>query len=394
MRGGATLTVASRDPPPAATTTFIAAAIPAARPRVGTTFLVPGVLLFSLVFIRTPALFGDEAPVEIYALSLAPFALAIAAELVMVHASWRIASVGLLAGGYLALVIVAAFHGAYHGAVSESIAWYEAVQLSLLAGLAMLAFLRDPCPGCRARNVRALCWAPAVFVALNVAMYFAGFLPTGQYDPETRLPATMLGIVGIGVNRVQFPLASGLNGIGPTAVVALVVCAVIALRGERRLIAVAGVTVSLYVVLAIDSRGALLFAGLALLLVIVTPRARKRRLSWVAVALPVVPVVLVLALTGLAETEAGVQLERGGQESLSTGTGRTVVWGEIANVFKEPSVDHVFGYGQNGHVTSGASVGYAYLFAGEENPLSRSAHNVLLQTLLTWAGSACSASSR
>ena len=351
--------------------------------------LVPSVLLFSLVYVRAPALFGDEAPLVIYAVSLMPFLAAVIVELLIVRAQWRVAAVGIiLACAYVTLVIVSALRGAYFGIFSYNVASFEATQFALLAALAMVAFLREPNPARRARNVRALCWAPIVFVAANVVLYVAGFLPAGQYSAESGLPATMFGSVGISVNRVQFPLASGLNGIGPTAAAALVVCALLAFRGERRRLAVAGAALSLYVILAIDSRGALLFAGLALLLVWATPRARKRGLGWAAIGLPVVPVVLALALTGLAETEAGVRLERGGQESLSTGTGRTVVWGEIIDLFERPSPDHIFGYGQNGQIISGASIDYAYLFAREENPLSRSAHNVLLQTLLDtgWVG--------
>ena len=370
--------------------TTVSRAAPRTRGGTATLYLVPGVLLLSLVFVRAPALYGDQAPLPIYALSLLPFALAIGVDLLLVRADWQMAGAVALAGVYVSLVIVAAFRGASLGAISINVAWFEAFQFSLLAGLAMVAFLRDPHQERRARNVQALCWAPVMFVAVNVALHFAGFVP-GEFDVETQLPSTMLGIVGIEANRVQFPLASGLNGIGPTAVVALVVCAVLALRRERRGLALAGLALSLYVVLAIDSRGALLFAVLAVALVWATPRARKRGLGWMAIALPVVPVVLILALSGLVETEAGAALERGGRESLSTGTGRTVVWGDVIQVFRTPKVEHVLGYGQNGQITSGASVQYAYLFAREANPLSHSAHNVLLQALLDtgWSGLVC-----
>ena len=353
-------------------------------------FVVPGVLLFSLVLIQAPVLFGANASIWAYGISLAPFCAAIV-SLALMRARWWAATPLWLAIAYVMLLVAAAFRGGIAGAMSFNSAVLEAVQLTLLATVGMFAFLREPRESQRARYLRALCWAPVVFLATNLALYVAGVLPAGQYTADSRLPATMLGLIGVHVNRVQFPLASGLNGIGPTAVVALVVCSVLAVRNEQRKRAVAGTLLSLCVVLLIDSRGALLFGLLALALVTLTPRARKRGFGWVAILLPVLPIVLILALTNLAETEVGSELDRGGVESLSTGTGRTVVWGAVIKVFRPPAVEHVFGYGQNGHITSGASLNYAYLFPNEPDALAHSAHNLLLQTLLDtgWIGLAC-----
>src|SRR5215211_8342339 len=70
-----------------------------------------------------------------------------------------------------------------------------------------------------------------------------------------------------------------------------------------------------------------------------------------------------------------------GAATVSEGTGRTTVWGEVARFLEKPNLDHIFGYGQNGQVVTGVSVGYVALFPGEEdiNPLAHSAHNLVLQ---------------
>lgn len=353
-------------------------------------YLVPGVLLFSLVLVRAPILFGGQPPLAVYVVTLLPFCVAIA-SLSLWPARWTVDWAVLLAVGYLALVVIAGFRAGYFDVISESAALRQMAQFSLVALLGMFAFLREPRAEQRALHLRALCWAPAVFLAVNVGLYFLGILPVGEYTADAEQPATMLGLLGLESNRVLFPLANGVTGIGPIAAMALGLSATLALRGEQRKLALVAALLALYVILAIDSRGALLFGLLAFTLVAVAPRGRKHRLGWVAIALPALPVVLVLVLTGVAESDVGTELDRGGIANLNTATGRTVVWEEVIDVFDRPSADHLFGYGQSGQIVSGASVGYAYLVTDSPEPLAHTAHSVILQTLLDlgWVGLLC-----
>ena len=59
-----------------------------------------------------------------------------------------------------------------------------------------------------------------------------------------------------------------------------------------------------------------------------------------------------------------------------------MVWREVSDTITQPRLETLVGWGRNGQLTSGASVGYAYLFRGQFEPLLASAHNALLQTLL------------
>lgn len=353
--------------------------------------VVSGTLMFSPVLIRAPALFGDQPPLVVYAVTLAPFCAALACMTLLHRARWRPARSTVLACAYVAMIVVAAFRGIWSGTLSPNAATLESVQILLLALLGALAFLRDEDDSRRARYIRALCWAPAVFLAVNVVLHFGGIVAADQELAGRGFPATLLGLVGVDTTRVLFPLSGGLNGIGPTAVAALVISVTLMQRGQQFKLALLGALISLYVILTIDSRGALLFAALAIALVTLWPHARKRGLGWLALALPLLPIILILALTGLAETDVGASLNRDADENISTGTGRTVVWGEIVDVLADPGVEHVFGYGQFGQVPSGASVNYAYLFRHDPDPLSHSAHSLILQTALDigWVGVLC-----
>lgn len=349
--------------------------------------LVPGVLLFSLVFAQAPVWLGDEPSPAAAALTLTPFVVAICA-LTMWKGQWRASTWVLLPIGYLILLIVAGFRASYFGTISINAAIFEAIQFSLIATLAAFAFLREPRAFARRRYLLALCWAPVIHIAVNVVLHFAGYEPPGLVEAETGQGATVLNLLGVSSGRVVFPLVGGFNGIAPTAAIAFAVSVIFAFRGQHRKFAILGAIASLYAILATDSRGALLFAPLAVAMVAFTPRARKRGFGWVAVALPVLPVLLTLALATTAGTPVAAAFDRVGVASISTGTGRTVMWEETFAHLSEPRLDHVFGYGQNGQVVSGVSAGYASLFRNDPDPLSRSAHNLVLQVALDlgWVG--------
>lgn len=362
--------------------------IPVGVPRVaGRPIFVPAVLLLSLVLIRTPTLLGPHPPYTAYGLSLAPFAAAIAV-LALRRAEWRASISVLLALGYVGLLSLAAVRGAQYDAISRSAAALEVLQFALLTILAMFAFLREPSAEHRARHLAALCWAPVAFVATAVALHLVGFVSPGQDLGGTSASATMLHLLHVSTHRVAFPMSGGLNGIGPSAAAALVVCIVFVQRRERRNLAIVGGLLSLYVILAIDSRGALLFSLLAVGVITFIPRAKRRRLGLAAIALPVLPVFLVIALGGLAKTSVGASLNRSSTETINTGTGRTLVWQRVLDVLDEPRIADIWGYGQSGQVTSGVSASYAYLFVSDADPQAHTAHNLVLQTALDsgWVG--------
>lgn len=349
--------------------------------RADKAFLVPGVLLFSLVLLRVPLLFPSRLS---FAVSLLPFCGAILALLDR-KSRWFMSPWALLVMGYVLLALVAAVRGSHNGAITANSALQQGAQIGLVAVLGLLAFLREPEAQRRASYLRALCWAPVAFLAVNVVLWTAGYVPIG--GPLESSPSTMLGAFGVSINRVTFPIAGGVNI--PLAAVALSICLVFISRAEQRKLAICGALLSFFVILAIDSRGALIFGASGAALALAFPRARQRRHGLVGLALPVLPLIAVLALTNVANLPIATQLGReGATGSVASGTGRTAVWDAAASSLTEPRVDNIFGYGLLGQKTSGVSVEYAYLFAGEEDPLSHTVHNGVLQVAFDtgWVG--------
>lgn len=349
-------------------------------------FIVFGTLLFSLVLLRIPLLFPGRIA---FAAALLPFCAAIW-SLLSRRPYWRPSASVVFALGYVLLALVTVVRGVRSDVLAPSSATQQVIQVCLVSLLGALAFLREPRAYERERNLRALCWAPVVFVAVNVGLFGIGYAPAEAGPRAAEHEASTLGLLGLSTSRTEFPMNSGL--VFPLAAVSLAICIVFAVRNERRSLALGGAALSLFAILAIDSRGSLIFGVLAAAIVLLAPRARERGFGWIAISLPVFPLVMTAALTNFANMPVSSRFSRGGfTEDISTGTGRTVVWDAATSFLGQPSVDNIFGHGLLGQKVTGVSLDYAYLFRGDPDPLAHTVHNGLLQTTLDtgWVGGAC-----
>jgi len=345
--------------------------------------VVAAVLLFSIVIIQFPVAFGDEPPLIVRVASLVPLVAALAV-LLLWRGAWRIRPLhAVLFGVYLLLVTVAIVRAGQAEAealYSPALALFRALEWLLVAGLGLAAFVREPRERARRRHREALCWAPVVYVALNVALHFAGF--AAERSGSGYLPTTLLGQLGISGNRTLFPLSLGINSFGAIAGIALASATLLAWRKGARLrwAAVLGAAVSLYAILAVDSRGAFFFSLTAITLVILVPRARARGVAGLAMLLPLLPL-FVVGVLATADSRYGEILSRGGT-SAATGSSRSVVWEAVLSFLASFRLEHLFGYGSYGQVTSGVSLSYSSVFRGFDDPLLASPHNLLLQSIL------------
>ena len=135
----------------------------------------------------------------------------------------------------------------------------------------------------------------------------------------------------------------------------------------------------LYGTLAIDFRGALLIALAISALILLLPRLRVA--SGLGLIVLLSPAVIIGLLGFLANSDAVNTFSRSGSD-LASGTNRLYVWGPVWEYLAKPSIQLVYGFGANGHITSGVSSHYAYLYTGAPNPTSYTTHNVVLQTAL------------
>jgi O-antigen ligase len=343
-----------------------------------------GVLLvtaFSLVLLRLPYLFHDGR-----ALRIALFAPFLASIAWLWPKARPAASRGvlLLYAAYVAMLGIAVIRGADADTyASPSRALVDAIMFVIVALFAMMLLPSARDDEERRRRITAVALAPGIYMAVNVMLHLAGARPPsgGGTSIVAGTPSSLLGYIGIGARRTQFPLGTGINAFGVIAAVGLVGSAVVwrQSRGPLRWVAAACVACSLYGAAYSDTRAAVLAAVVVLALLAVFKRIQAIRL--LAIVVPLSPFVVTWLIGGLTSLGIAEYVSRRGND-FSSGTNRFYIWQGALKVLRHFSPDQIIGWGTGGHISSGASLNYAYLFHRLPDPASTPSHNFMIQTVL------------
>jgi O-antigen ligase len=258
-----------------------------------------------------------------------------------------------------------------------------ALMLMIVTAFALCALLAPADTYTRQRRLRCALFSPVCFVALNLGLYLAGFrFPATPTEQKTSYGSSqLLGLMHVHVTRVNLPLNPGVNGGGQMGGLALVICVALAYcsRGRLRGVAVSGAIMSLVTILLADSRGALIFAFVTLVVMMVLPRWTRRIAATIPVMLLIGPAIILFVLGQLSGLSAS--LSRTGSD-FETATGRQAVWSTVLRFLSHPHVQDLVGYGAYGQVRSGVGFQYSYLFPYASYPQFSNTQNIVLQTIL------------
>jgi O-antigen ligase len=194
-----------------------------------------------------------------------------------------------------------------------------------------------------------------------------------------------LQALGISAVRAKLPLTTSINLYSIVAAASL--AAVIVLwrqarrPAHRRALLLCGAA-SVYCLLLGDSRGAMAIAVITAILFAFRVAVRAR--GWMIGALvPLPPILFLGVLKIIASPSLENGLSRGGSgfQSATTGTGRLYIWDGAWQVLRGLPAGEVFGWGAGGHITSNASLNYAFVFGGNSDAVQVFTHNIVLQTL-------------
>jgi O-antigen ligase len=350
---------------------------------VGIRSIADVVMLLAIVWVRLPLGFGGTPSTSVRVLALAPLIAGIATLLPLRRPDRYVSLLGTLVGLFTLLIIVELFRGqsaGVYGSISK--AHYEAGVICLLLVFGYLYFASALSSSDRDRRMFILCCVPGTYVAVNVVMHVAGFNtpPTARVG-TAGTPAQLLGLVGIHATRAFFPLSDGVVNFGDIVGVALAASGILAIRvaGRQRLLAILLLMASIYAILATDARGALLCSMVAIILVLLV--GRRCALACLAFFVPATTAIVSSVLGVVAHTSLVGTFSRNGND-LVTASDRTLIWHAVLTFLSHPSLTQLYGYGASGQISSGANLGYEYLFYGTTDPSSYSAHNFMLQTVL------------
>lgn len=196
--------------------------------------------------------------------------------------------------------------------------------------------------------------------------------------------SVMLSMIGIETSRVYYPLSEGINpfgNVGGAGFVMSVAMGITMIKNRSKEIiswigAFLGVSLSFYIMLTTDSRGALLFAiFISGLIVFVRFISYEMVFGFCLLVQPAVLIareIIVRNLTFLAP------LIRSNSDVLS---GRGVIWQAGIEQLSKFDWIHLVGYGLSGQTISGVVEKYNHLFVAYININSVSLHHFGLQTV-------------
>jgi hypothetical protein len=291
----------------------------------------------------------------------------------------------VLAFVYCGDVCLALVRGAQDGAYSNLTSAIGKIGLyltTLTLGMVAVASARDRAE--RDERLIAVLLAPAVYAAVNLLLSLAGMQNPVPAGATAGGQDQLLSFVGVGEGRQVFPLTTSINLYSIVASASVAGLVVMRLRSPERLpraIAWLGIVVCLYEVLAGDSRATLAVTVAVIALFVL--RRRFAGASGVAALIPFFPLIIIGALDILANTGIADVLGRGGNfGSVASGTGRVYIWKGTWEVLRHFELQHLIGWGAAGQIPSGASIHYAFVFAGQPLAYTVFTHDVVLQTIL------------
>lgn len=291
----------------------------------------------------------------------------------------------LIAFLYATVIGIALFRGAAAGVYDSttSVISQSATYLLFVAfGIILITTTRSKRE--RTERLLAIALAPVVYVLLNIVMNFAGLQNSTAAGFAAGTPAKLLQLFGISAGRARFPLATSINLFSIIVAAALASIVVIRLRAPTlvsRKLTWVSIAACLYCLLLGDSRGALVVAVAVVVLFII-----KRRIPATAVAgiVPILPLLVLGIISLITSANVGSVLSRGsGQtQEIATATGRLYIWKGSWEVLKQFNLHELYGWGAAGHITSGASLHYAFIFGSNPSTTALFTHDIVLQMLL------------
>ncbi|MBN2389056.1 MAG: O-antigen ligase family protein [Anaerolineales bacterium] len=364
-------------------------------------------IIFSLLLLRLPIAFGHRYDLVSRLDELVPFILLIIYKLILFGKK-----VPRPAGKRTDLIVIALWGGLWAIAFGRSaiaLSGYQTlfvlIKLTrlLVVGIFLyLAFANAFLLGRLEQLARAFLYGLGLYLLVNVLLYSIGVHPgAGIY--LANYPAQMLSWLGISTDRVLFPMADGINNFGIFSGLVLVVLFPQLLSQHRpRDIAVVVLFLlgAVSVLLLADTRGAVVFAGLTIVLALLPPHWFKR-LQWLPFLISLLPVMILVVAPGLYSNEI-TWLSRGETQwhdparvgdtlsecatSLENASGslsnRPLIWRVVLDDLAAPRWIHLVGYGYRGQMVSGVSDLYRCLFASYHFPELATAHNLWLQSAM------------
>lgn len=230
----------------------------------------------------------------------------------------------------------------------------------------------------------AVLYSLPIYIFVNLILYIAGL--SGSVEATDNGANKILSLIGITVSRSTFYLGGGLNNFGLMAGISLISGISLLISKSTASTKTLG-TIStiggLTGVAMADTRGALLTVLVIVPMLIATKYSKKKSsINLLAIViLPAIPLIGIMVIPLIQNTELGSYFQREGQFAARLGiaSGRDIVWRSVINELSVLDPINIVGHGAYGQFVSGATKGYAWIFGEVLGQTTKSTHNATLQ---------------
>jgi hypothetical protein len=225
-----------------------------------------------------------------------------------------------------------------------------------------------------------------VYLIANFLSLGLGF--RGKMEIEDYGASRLMSLLGLAVNRINFPLSAGPTAFGPIAGMFSCIGICLLISGRTAILRIVGAlsTVAGFAgVFLVDSRTA--FVCVPLVIAIAHMSVRRVALRAVLVKspfiIPFVPVFLVGFIKLIQTAGIASLFQRDGTfaQKLGLASGRDDIWIIVLRTLSDFDPIHLIGYGVWGQVISGISREYSWIFS-QVMTTSASTHNASFQVVL------------
>ncbi len=225
---------------------------------------------------------------------------------------------------------------------------------------------------------------------LNLMSFLLNFGSGSAESSNTHEAPVFLAMIGIHINKVEFPLTGGHpNGVGMFAGAVLVMSIAYYMwtkgKAKRPLLQLLNIGMLVAVLLIADSRATIGNSIITVAVIYFFDRIKRLgMLRYIVLVVPFFPFIMLSTLAMLANLSFVADLSRG-ENDLATGNSRSIIWENCLEEFYDPQLEHIIGYGEWGTHPAGAYLNYLDIF---DEDLDREklyqysiAHNAFFQAM-------------
>jgi uncharacterized membrane protein len=225
---------------------------------------------------------------------------------------------------------------------------------------------------------------PLLLLSLfNLIGYYVGISP---YTPNTinRGTSVMLSLIGLDVDRASFPFSPGFNNFGAImGVLFLFSLSGLFFVKKFKILFYLGLISSLIIIMFNDTRSALLFS-LIIVLLNLLKRNSPPKWPWFIPLISIIGPFFIVIPTVLLSNLFDFSFMQRGADDLSSFSGRDLIWFASFSEFISFKPIHIIGFGEYGHFVSGASKAWSFYFETEDNALLTTPHSFFYSILFDY----------